>query len=368
MASPRSAPPQGSFAGPVVVGLDNGGTSDNATLLDGAGRFLVPGMLERPSRVREGPDAALRALRDSFDGVLDVTGVPRAAVVAVGLCSPGPASATGVISRRGATNFAHPSWRGFDLRAAAEETLGLPVVYTNDGNAAGLYAHQVHFGSGAGARSSVSVVIGTGLGGGVVHLGRVVTGATGTAGELGHVHIPMDGLLEPGQPVPVCNCGKAGDAESVASLSAIERSLLPYWLSRFPDHELATVQPRSEAARRVRALGEAGDPMAAAIFRQQAVAVGRLLGIVADVLDPDAYFVGGGVVEAEPAFRDWFLATVRQHTALRDEAAETAAFALVPDLDMAGARGAAMAAMSALATATGDGATAVDPGMVQRRQ
>lgn len=335
----------------VVVGLDNGGTTDNATVLDAHGRFLVPGMLERPSLVREGPEAALGALRDALSGVLRSTGVDRSRVRAVGLCSPGPASANGVISRRGSTNFAHPDWHGFDLRAAAEAALGVPVVYANDGNAAGLYAHRHFFGAQAAERSSVAVVIGTGLGGAVVHRGQVVTGATGTAGELGHVAIPMAGLLEPDQPEPRCNCGKSGDAESVASLTAIEVNLLPYWLTRYPGHELAGERSPAEAARRVRALGETGDPLATAIFRQQAMAVGRLLTIVADVLDPDAYFVGGGVVEAAPAFREWFLATVREHTDLREEAAETAAFSLVPDLDMAGARGAAVAALSAVPAA-----------------
>ena len=52
------------------------------------------------------------------------------------------------------------------------------------------------------------------------------------AGELGHVHIPMDGLLAEGQPLPTCSCGFVGDAESVASLTGIERNLLPYWLTQ----------------------------------------------------------------------------------------------------------------------------------------
>ncbi|WP_410969029.1 hypothetical protein, partial [Salmonella sp. SAL4444] len=64
--------------------------------------------------------------------------------------------------------------------------------------------------------------------------------------------------------------------------------------------------------------------------------------------DPDAYFVGGGVVEAAPAFREWFLAKVRESMALRDEQAAVAQLALVPDLDMAGARGSALAALQSV--------------------
>jgi predicted NBD/HSP70 family sugar kinase len=93
----------------------------------------------------------------------------------------------------------------------------------------------------------------------------------------------------------------------------------------------------------VRSLGERGDPLALAIFEQQAMALGRLFTIAANFTDPDAYFVGGGVVETAPRFRDWFLEKVRHNTVLRAEQ-KGAAFALVKDLDMAGARGAALAA------------------------
>ena len=89
---------------------------------------------------------------------------------------------------------------GFDFRAALENRLQIPVVYNNDGNAAALYAHVVHFGVVADERSSVSAIVGTGLGGGVIEMGTIVKGAAGMAGELGHVHIPMDGLVGEGQP------------------------------------------------------------------------------------------------------------------------------------------------------------------------
>jgi glucokinase len=78
------------------------------------------------------------------------------------------------------------------------------------------------------------------------------------------------------------------------------------------------------------------------------MALGRLFTIAANFTDPAAYFVGGGVVEAAPAFRDWFLERVRTHTVLRDEQAAVAEFALIPDLDMAGARGSALAAFESL--------------------
>jgi predicted NBD/HSP70 family sugar kinase len=334
----------------VVVGLDNGGTANNATVMDTAGNFLVDRLVEVPSRVLEGPDAAVEALVSSLDLVLGVTGLSRDLVRCVGLDSPGPASANGVISSKGATNFSQPAWRGFDFRGALEKRLGIPVVYNNDGNAAALYAHFAQFGASASEHSSVSAIVGTGLGGGLIEAGKVIKGAAGQGGELGHVDIPMAGLLADGQTIPRCNCGRSGDVESFASLTGIVNNLLPYWLSRYPDHELNSAESISKAARLVRGYGERKDPLALKIFEQQAMALGRLFSIAANFTDPSAYFVGGGVVEAAPEFRDWFLATVRSNTVLREEQEQAAIFALVPDRDMAGARGAAVAARETLHT------------------
>jgi predicted NBD/HSP70 family sugar kinase len=333
---------------PVAVGLDNGGTSNNATVLDASGRFLVDQLVETPSCVLQGPDAAVEALAEAMDQILARTGTPRDRVRAVGLDSPGPASATGVISSKGSTNFAQPAWCGFDFRGALEQRLGLPVIYHNDGNAAALYAHHAHFGVKATGRSSVAAIVGTGLGGGVIEGGRVMSGAAGMAGEFGHVHIPMHGLLAEGQAIPTCACGFVADAESVASLTGIEKNLLPYWLTRFSGHPLAGVGSVSRAAKLVRTYGVDGDPLARKIFEQQAMALGRLFTIAANFVDPHAFFVGGGVVEATAEFGTWFLGRVREHTVLRTEQAAVATFALVPDLDMAGARGAAIAALESL--------------------
>jgi predicted NBD/HSP70 family sugar kinase len=327
----------------VTVGIDNGGTKNNGTVLDSRGKFLVDTMVELPSLVREGPELAIPALVDSFDKVLASASVPRDAVRAVGLDTPGPASATGVLASKGATNFGHPAWGGFDIRGALEERLGIPVIYNNDANAAALYAHHVRFGGEAGSRGSVAAIVGTGLGGGVVVAGQVISGAAGMAGELGHFPIRLDGILEDGQPMPSCNCGASGDAESLASLTGIRRNLLPYWLTRFPGHELAGL-PIDEAAKALRGYGENGDEMALEVFRQQAMALGQLFSIAAKFTDPDVYFVGGGVIDAAEHFRDWFLGSVREHTTLYDEQAAIEEVALVPDLDMAGARGSALAA------------------------
>ncbi|HET7724215.1 MAG TPA: ROK family protein [Propionibacteriaceae bacterium] len=331
----------------VVLGIDVGGTATNSTVLDEHGHFLVDGMVEVPSRVTDGPAAALEAVADVIALVLEKTGVSRDRVLAVGLDTPGPANATGVISSLGATNFSDKEWWGYDFRGGVESHIGLPVVYNNDGNAAALYAHRHLFGEHQYQRSSVSAIVGTGLGGGVIEMGEVVKGAAGMAGELGHIRIPMGDLLVEGQPVPQCNCGLYGDVESIASLTGIRKSLLPFWLTQYPDHPLHDM-PIDQAAKAVRGYGVDGDEMALKIFDQQAHALGELFMIASNFTDPHAYLVGGGVIEAAPHFRDWFLDRVRAHTPLRAESAAVAQFALVTDLDMAGARGAALAALHAI--------------------
>ena len=271
-------------------------------------------MAELPSLVREGPDKAIQALVDEFDKVLGMTGRAKGEGARGRAGHPGPASAAGVLATGGATNFGHAglvtgstsgarSRRGSASLSCTTTTPTRPrFTPTTCGTAPE-----------SGRRSSVSAIVGTGLGGGVVQEGRIVKGAAGMAGELGHMPIPMEGLLEDGQPRPSCNCGLFADAESVASLTGITRNLLPYWLTRFPGHELAGWgSPR--AAKLVRGYAERGDEMALEIFRQQAMAIGRVFSIAAKFTDPDTYFVGGGVIEAAPHFRDWFVGAVRENT------------------------------------------------------
>ena len=107
----------------VVVGLDNGGNKNNATVLDAAGEYLVSQLFERPSRVTEGPEVAVQALVESFDDILQRTAIARDRVRAVGLDTPGPASADGVFSSEGPINFGHSGWASFPSSSARASKL-----------------------------------------------------------------------------------------------------------------------------------------------------------------------------------------------------------------------------------------------------
>lgn len=325
-----------------IVGLDLGGTCVNVTAYDGA-RFVIEGMCEVPSLVREGPDVCIRQIVAAFDRALELAGWGKGEVEAVGLDSPGPVSGDGVLCQGGATNFGDAGYNKFPLRAAVEQTLDIPVSFLNDGNAAGLYAHWQAFGEDR-TKTSVSLIVGTGLGGGVVANGSVLVGRVGFAAELGHVGLPADWNREERFDTR-CNCGRTSDLESVASLTGIELNLLPHYLPRFPGHPLGQM-PVREAARKVRSFAERGDELARTIFRAQTWALAAHIDQMINVFDPDAIFIGGGIVETSAELRDWYLGSIREAIPFREEQADLPVL-VVPDGDRAGARGSAIYASQA---------------------
>jgi glucokinase len=327
----------------LVAGIDLGGTAINYTFVDESGRWLIEGLCEHPARAKEGPDICLQQIADGLEVAAARAGVKVADVLAVGLDTPGPASAHGVLSAEGSTNFVHAGWANFDIRDGLSEKLGKPVTYLNDGNAGALWGHFSIFGAGR-AATSISAIIGTGLGGGVIVDGNVVKGRTGFGGELGHVLIPYQSIHAVEGITPACNCGRIGDLESLCSLTAIGKTLLPYFLRRYPDHELARMDV-GQAAKAVRGRAERGDPMCREIFRVQAHALGLFFDEMINTFDPDALIVGGGAIETGPEFQRWFLDEIRLGMPpQRREQADIPIY-VMPNGDSAGARGAAIEAL-----------------------
>ena len=106
-----------------------GGTAINYTLVDREEKFLVEGLCEHPALSKQGPDVCLQQIADGLKGAVDSAGVEMAQIVAIGLDTPGPASAAGQLSLRGSTNFVHADWAGFDIREGLAKKLGIPVTY-----------------------------------------------------------------------------------------------------------------------------------------------------------------------------------------------------------------------------------------------
>jgi predicted NBD/HSP70 family sugar kinase len=265
-------------------------------------------------------------------------------IVAVGLDTPGPASAAGLLSAKGSTNFVHPEWAGFDIREGLAKRLGKPVSYLNDGNAGALWGHFTIFGA-SGEETSVSVVIGTGLGGGVIMDGKVVKGRKGFGGELGHVLIPYQRIVGINGLTPECNCGRTGDLESLCSLTAIERTFLPFFLPRYPGHDFAKLGDLHHAAKLVRGLADKGDALCKEIFRVQANALGLFFDEMVNTFDPHALIVGGGALETSPEFQSWFIEEIRAGMPTQREEQADIPIYVMPNGDTAGARGTAIEAL-----------------------
>jgi glucokinase len=328
---------------PVVAGVDLGGTSINYTLVDQHERFLIEKLCEHPSLAKQGPEVCLRQIAAGLKVATELAEVFLSDVVAIGLDTPGPASSAGKLSARGSTNFVHPQWAEFDVRWGLAQKLDKPVSYLNDANAAALWGHYAIFGSGS-RETSVSTIIGTGNGGGVILDGSVVKGKNGFGGELGHVLIPYQSIADTSGLNPLCNCGRVGDLESLCSLTAIERNLVPYFLTRYPHHEFAKMEAH-QAAKLVRGMADSGDKMCKEIFRVQAHALGLFFDEMVNTFDPDALIVGGGALETSEEFQRWFLEEIRTGMPTQREEQVGIPIYVMPNGDTAGARGAAIEAL-----------------------
>jgi len=327
----------------VVAGVDLGGTAVNYTLVNGQERFLIEGLCEYPSLAKQGPEVCLQQIADGLKVATDRTGVKLDDVVAVGLDTPGPASAAGLLSARGSTNFVHANWAEFDIREGLAHKLGKPVNYLNDANAAALWGHYAIFGANS-QETSISIIIGTGNGGGIILDGNVVKGKNGFGGELGHVLIPYQSIAGTAGIHPKCNCGRVGDLESLCSLTAIERNLLPYFLPKYAGHELGKVDT-NQAAKRVRGMADEGDALCKDIFRVQAHALGLFFDEMINTFDPNALIVGGGALEASARFQKWFMDEIRKGMPEQREEQAGIPIHVIPNGDTAGARGAAIEAL-----------------------
>lgn len=265
---------------PRFLGIDLGGTKILSLLLDGDMRVLRSDY--RATEAELGPDAVVERMVES---ALAVQGDERA--VAVGISTPGPCDPErGVVTT--APNL--PGWRDVPLASLLAERLSLPAWLDNDANAAALAEHRL--GAGRGTRHMILIAIGTGLGGGFVLDGRLYHGASGAAGEVGHMLIVPEG--------PLCGCGRRGCLEAVASGRALEREALRL-ASEQPNGLVATLARKEgiEPDGRILDLAaNAGDDAADEAIRQAGRYLGEGLVNLVNLFNPEAIVIGGSVRRA----------------------------------------------------------------------
>ncbi len=328
----------------LFIGLDMGGTDIKATVTDGRGEVLVDRCDKVLSYASDGPRRTVEQLALAANKILELAGLGWEAVKSVGLCTPGPATMDGQLQN--SQNLRHPEWEGFPIRKAVQDAVGRPVVYTNDGNAAGYWEYHRLFKDDAN-KIMAAITLGTGLGGALVWGGRLLAGAHGCGAEFGCIRLPSHALAPDGD-VPVCGCGNKGCAEAFASVTALDYFLRKE-LARPENrgHALAQIPDEGKArALKLLRLAQEGDALALGLFDRQADAVGYLFVQLSNCFDADVYVIGGGLTESSEEFRRRYLARVKAVFARETFPAVAAAARIefAGDQDLAGCRGSALVA------------------------
>jgi len=251
----------------AFIGLDIGNTRLTVGAALGDGRLLFADERPAPS----GAEATVPALLEMAQATMDAVSRQGRRPAGIGLGFGGPVD---YVQQRTRGSFHSPGWDDIPLAEVFATRLSIPALLDNDANAGGLA--EALFGAGRGRRAVLYVNVGTGIGGAIVIGGSVHHGATTSAGEIGHVVVDADG--------PMCNCGKRGCLEALASGSALER--------------MAREAGLGLSGRETMASAEAGDAASLAIVRRAAGSLGLAIANAVSLLDPDIVVLGGGVPEA----------------------------------------------------------------------
>jgi predicted NBD/HSP70 family sugar kinase len=254
----------------AAVGVDFGHRHLRVAVADLASTVLAERAIALD--VDHGRKAALDAARSLVDEALDEAGIGRDRVIGVGAGLPGPIDRrTGRI----ASAAILADWSGTQPGVELAERLGLPVELDNDANLGAL--GELTFGAGRGRCSLVYVKLSSGIGAGLILGGRLERGATGFAGELGHVRVRADGV--------VCRCGSRGCLETVAAVDALLASLRP------ASQDEPTLESMME-------LLAQGDPGTRRVLEDAGTEVGTTLAALCNALNPELIVVGGDLSEA----------------------------------------------------------------------
>ena len=262
------------------VGVDVGGTTVKC------GIFTLTGVLmdkwEVPTRKEEAGKYILPDVADALKKRLEEKGIELMDIEGIGIGVPGPVDAEGTIYKT-----ANLGWDTvFNIPEAFREYLDLPVMAGNDANVAAL--GEMWQGGGKGYKDLVVVTLGTGVGGGIICNGQMVTGAKGAGGEIGHIHVEDNETEE-------CGCHNIGCLEQYSSATGIVR-LAKKRLAQ--DETPSVLRDRELSAKAVFDAVKFGDALAIEVAERFGEYLGKGLAAVAAVVNPRAFVIGGGVSKA----------------------------------------------------------------------
>lgn len=267
-------------------GADVGGTSVKLGFFSHMGDLLEK--WEIPTVTQNNGEQILPDIAHAIDDCMTRHGVSKSDVLGIGIGVPGPVADNGTVNR-----CVNLGWGVFNLHEALSELTGLPVKAGNDANVAAL--GEYWRGGGAGSKSIVMATLGTGIGGGIIIDGKILSGAHGVGGEIGHIVLKKDETEQ-------CGCGKYGCAEQYASATGVVRVAKRFLI-------------RSDAPSSLRALDNFtcrdvfdhaanGDALAGEILEYVYDCLGEFLANVCCVCDPELVVIGGGVSNAGQTLLD----------------------------------------------------------------
>ena len=270
-----------------VFGVDVGGTTVKLGLFDIDGN--LQDKWEIPTRTENGGVNILPDVAASVQARMEEKGITKDDVAGVGIGAPGPVDGRGIIHK--AVNL---GWSEMNLKKELSELLGgMQVEGGNDANVAAL--GEMWKGGGQGHKDLVAVTLGTGVGGGIIINGKVVTGCNGSGGEIGHIHVE-DNETE------VCGCGNVGCLEEYASATGLTR--LANRTLKACDTD-SVLRQGEVSAKTVFDAVKAGDELAIEVAKQFGEYLGKGLGVIAGVVNPEVFVIGGGVSKAGEVLFDY---------------------------------------------------------------
>ncbi len=281
----------------IAAGVDLGGTKILSIAATADGRVL--GEDRCPTDAAEGPDAVIGRIVASLRRAIDAAGATPESIIGAGISTPGPCDPSrGLVLD--APNL--PGWKNVELARIVRAQLGTPTVLEHDA-AAACYG-ECRYGAGIGKRHVVYATLGTGVGGGIVIDGKIYGGASGVAGEIGHMIIEPEG--------PHCNCGGRGCVEAFASGVAIGREAdasiadgrMPL-LAELADGGPATAELVLRAA-------EEGEREARRILERAGHYLGLGLAGVLNSFNPELLILGGGLVNLGSYYIEPAVETMRE--------------------------------------------------------
>jgi glucokinase len=269
--------------GACLIGFDLGGTKMLSAVFDEEYRII--GRAKRKTNAEHGEDRVLSDMIEAIKESLEDAKRDPESVTSIGIASPGALDrAKGVI-----VMTPNMSFRDFPIGELLKKEFGVPVLLENDVNA-GTYGEFVR-GAAQGYRHVLGVFPGTGIGGGIVLDGKLYRGASGNAGEIGHMIIQTDGRL--------CGCGQRGCVEAMASKTALAKDAVALASSgNSPTlFELAGTDFKKYKSKVFAKAIEKGDDAVIELVDRSAWHLGIAMANLVNVLSPEIIVIGGGLVE-----------------------------------------------------------------------